>query len=272
MRAPGGPVGGRSGAGAGPSRAGPSGRRHPPRGTSRPGSAPGRGTSPASRSRGRRRAPRRRSCRRRAARAGRGSRDRSPPAAPPAGSPHWKSRKLSSRGGRPSPVVDRARVAHREDRRHLDVDGGAVPPRRDLDLVGARGEGQRLELRGVDLHAEGAGPGHPASRPARVRRGRTVGSWATMPASTAPASGLATATGSSGATTTWTWSATRLLKSRPPFASRSSRCGSTGTAAKRFTRKRSRNSRAAARTGSRVKARASAATSPAPARAGTKRR
>ena len=93
-----------------------------------------------------------------------------------------------------------------------------------------------------------------------------------MPAATAPASGLATTSGFSGATTTWTWSATRLLKSSPPFASRSSRCGSTGTAAKRFTRKRSRNSRAAARTGSSVKASASAATSPAPARAGTKRR
>ena len=74
--------------------------------------------------------------------------------------------------------VDRARVAHRQDRRHLDVDRRAVPPRGDLDLVRPRGEGERLELGGVDLHAEGAGPAErrlgraPCGAAARSAAGR----------------------------------------------------------------------------------------------------
>ena len=60
--------------------------------------------------------------------------------------------------------------------------------------------------------------------------------------------------------------------SSPDFCRAASRSGSTRTAAKRWTRKRSRNSRAAARTGSSENASASAATVATPANAGTRRR
>ena len=67
-----------------------------------------------------------------------------------------RSRPRARRGAR----LDRPRVAQHQVRRQLDVERGAVPERRDLDLVGARRRAPGcFELRGVDLHAEVARPG-----------------------------------------------------------------------------------------------------------------